>query len=226
MPVQTGYSTGTPVAARQSFGTRPALPNEKRKEAFQIFAHPGQWMHEAGKGWFPLVKCVEARPGVNGATVGRDGNSIDAAGMTAGMVRTGWVQIVAGDRRLGQEFATPEQGGMGLMNKHDLRDGGSTFLPPWEALGVVAGKTRRAVDHDMYDRLRRAIGENVLGGMPREVLDDRLNILEGRITNLRGDRTGGPNIMKLLEKAEAQKAAWIKDWEDQFGEKKKEVASE
>lgn len=217
MPISTGYTTGTPVSGRQTTTNRLNLAGAKRRQPFLLFANEASWQFEGGE-WLPIVKICEARPGVNGATTDRSGSSVETAGMVAHMLQRGFVHLKAGDPRLGVEFETPERGGVGLMSRVDMADGGCTFAPPWEGYGHVAGQTRKAVDDELYLTFRRRVSD-LLGGMSREVLEDNLRRLDARIANRQADRSGGIGNQRQLELLTKQREAWIEAWEIQYGPK-------
>lgn len=215
MAVNVAYSKGKPVTAAETPRTMPQLNQKRRSPRFLVVANPASWEFaredaEEGGEWVPVVKCLPVRAGVGGAT--SNGERVIDAGFRTALANDGWVDLTH-DPRLVNKYGS-------LIHRHEQQDGGNHYAPPWQELGVVGGKARKRYDMPLFRDVQRSV-IGIIGPMAAEVLEDTTARLRARLGQYRMDRTGGPNIVRLIERAEADLAAMEAAWERQFAEKPK-----
>lgn len=209
MPLDTTYSRGVPVGPQEAAGVRPNLPNAERRGAFAVYAHPNKWAFEDGE-WLPVITTQSAKAGLHGTI--SQGEHLDDTAARATAARNGYVDLTYHPTLLAKYGR--------LVNRHAMQDGGAHYTPPWQGVGIVGNRTRIRTDEEMYRAFRRDVID-IIGPMSIEVFEDRTAILEGRISSMRLDRSGGANIMRRIDEATALLAAQKGAWEKQFGAPKK-----
>lgn len=206
-----GYHTGRVVRASAPRDL-PKIPPMKRRKRFTVGFLPTRWVH-GDDGWVPQMIILQHVPGANGVEVRGEGPNavVDATAYHVGFEKKGGRVVHLGSDRLPEDLRW-------YVAEVDLRGGGKHYTPIWEQVGVVAGRARKKIDHELRDRFVAACTDaGFIRPMDRELLDDKLAVIDSRISGLMVDRSGGPNIAKQLERAVAKRAAMVEDWETQFG---------
>ena len=204
------YQTGTAVRTNANPRTLPNIPPRQRSSRFVLAHHPNRWTH-GEDGWYPTFARAQARPGSNGVTSTADGQ-IDATAYEVGLAREGFQVIQPGDPRLPEDLRW-------YCTRLEMRDGGATYLTPWEQVGVINGRTRKRRDDEMHQRFwMTCLAEGIIRPMSVETLGDQLSIIDNRISGLAVDRSGGVNITAQIERANAKREKMVADWQRQFGD--------
>jgi hypothetical protein len=121
------------------------------------------------------------------------------------MAAKGSVLIDRRDPRVGGDYVV----------RHRTRDGAWHHTDRWTHYSVIGGRMRQS--HDEAGRLAWLQGlmdSGLIGSMPYEVLEDKIEILNRRIREY--STMAGPRAEQRIAEAEAQIAAMEAAWARQF----------
>lgn len=210
MPVDVEYSNGAPVMEAEIGGQKPNLPLTSRRGPYFLVAHQGQWTlnfdEDGVPHWLPNLSAKQWRAGVQGATAG------NPLPFLTYLLSQGYVDLT-------KNHDMQAVCGGTTMRVHEMQDGGKHYAPPWELIGVRAGRTRKDEAEELHWKARLKAAE-LLGGMNEETLEDIQRPKVARLANLRIDRSGGVNIQAMVKALEEEIDAGRQAWERQFGKSK------
>lgn len=183
------------------------LPLEKNSPF--TFFHTDQGWQFVDDEWLPYLNSIIHTRGSNGVD-GRGGANNVVATVTA----RGHQVIRPDDKRLGQymnyRHSFPCQSKSGK--------GGKYYVTAFETPIIRGQKVRWQVDEKGYRAfLRFLVDNNIVAKMGRDILDEKIEVVQDRITRLQAQGSN-PAALKKADVAQKKIDKMIEAWERQFGE--------
>jgi len=182
-----------------------------RREQFEYWHLPTRWTHVSGLGWLPDLATLSYLPGANGVQgdTMRPGGPRKLTAARNGMSGKGGILIRRDNPQTGGDYVVRHQTTAGIYHHTDR----------WARFRVVGGRLRESVDEEGRNAwLLGLVEAGEIGAMPHEVLEDKLEVLEGRRAKYEQTTSLNPDFVgRKLAAIDARLAEMREDWDRQFG---------
>jgi len=216
MPAQTyeryeGAGEAIPDAADTS-NHLPLKPRKIRAQ-FTLCHVPTRWAWDGDHGWYPDLTAITHKPGCNGVQADKGGpdariNPVPA--IAAMQAVKGAVILDRKDKRIP---------GGDYLRRHRTKTGQwhhALTFESWSKIGN--GKLRKRFDLEGYIKwLRELEAAGLIPQMAEEILEDKLEVLEKRISRYQNDPRIGMAAVEIgLNAAVEKRDKMIADWQRQY----------